>query len=452
MNLNIQERKVLFERYIQIIKLRFNIKREYITVAIPVFIAVLFLCGALLAGHTFTSQTEDQGNLQSEEAARKAAYEALVAEMNAAENGEQGEAVAPTEETETESTSGRESKADMDKMLVFAFIIATVPYSIDAFMQKKLLKKREVAFSEFLYKLSELMRGGIDPIKGVISLSTGELGAIKKNVQDSASFLVLGHSFEESMHRLADSIGSKLVLKYINIIVQAAHTGGNVSDLIFRTSEDMRQVISIEKEKDDNLKQYIIIFYLAQGIIIMLAYILSTSLLPLIQGVGAQLLGGQGLSDINFERGFFHMILLNALFGGLIIGMITEGEIKQGLKHSNILLLTSYIACVALILPGPAVSDYTISVVSGDDQQSLAGMSLKEPIIFMVSDLDGNPVKGVFVEMSISPDGVVASGTTNSEGQISVNPLLQEEEGVYTIKATVGENFNTAIVTVVSGS
>ena len=453
MSLNIQERKVLFERYIQIIKLRFNIKREYITLAIPVSIAILFLCWALLAGHTFTSQAVDQGNLQSEDATRKAAYDALVAEMDAAENGEQGKTASPTEdETAAESTSGGKSKADMDRMLVFAFIIATVPYSIDAFMQKRLLKKREVAFSEFLFKLSELMRGGIDPIKGVISLSTGELGAIKKNVQDSASFLVLGHSFEDSMHRLADAIGSKLVLKYINIVVQAAHTGGNVSYLVFRTSEDMRQVISIEKEKDDNLKQYIIIFYLAQGIIIMLAYILSTSLLPLIQGVGAQLLGGQGLSDINFERGFFHMILLNALFGGLIIGMITEGDIKQGLKHSNILLITSYIACVALILPGPAVSEYTISLVSGGDQQSIGGMSLKEPIVFMVSDLDGNPVKGVFVEMSISPRGIVASGTTNSDGQVSVDPILQEQEGVYTIKATAGESSNTATVTVVSGS
>jgi len=459
MNVNVKEQKLILERYIHIVKLRFNIKREYLTVALPIFAAILFLSWALFTGHTFfPPEGEGGGDLpaDSEEAAKKAAYEALIAEMEAADAAEGGEtATAVVEEgaeTEPEPEPEEEkTKADMDRMLVFAFMIATIPYSIDIFREKRLLKKREVAFSEFLFKLSELMRGGIDPIKGVISLSNGELGAIKKSVQDSASFLVLGHSFEYSMNRLAEAIGSKLVSKYINIVVQAAHTGGDVADLIFRTSEDMRAVISIEREKDDNLKQYIIIFYLAQGIIIMLVYILSTSLLPLIQGVGAELLGGQGLSDINFERGFFHMILLNALFGGFIIGMITEGDLKHGLKHSNILLGISYIACVSLILPGVPVADYAIDVVSGGGQESLGGLPLSEPVVFKVSDLEGNPAKDVFVEMSISPGGVVKSGPTNAEGLISVEPLLREQAGVYTIKATAGESFNTTTVTVVGG-
>ena len=130
------------------------------------------------------------------------------------------------------------------------------------------------------------MRGGIDPVKGIIALSQGELGVVKKEVQDCASFLVLGHSLEYSMNRLNESIGSKLVAKYINIIVEAAHTGGNVADLVFRTSEDMRAVISLEREKENNLKQYAVVFYLAQGIMVLLVYILSSSLLPLVQGTG----------------------------------------------------------------------------------------------------------------------------------------------------------------------
>ncbi len=212
----------------------------------------------------------------------------------------------------------KKSNDDMDQMLVMAFVIATLPYAIDVLMQKRRLKKQEVAFSQLLYKLSELMRGGIDPIKGIIALSRGELGAIKKEVQDCASSLVLGHSLEYAMDRLNEAIGSKLVSKYIDIIVQAAHTGGNVSDLIFRTSEDMRAVISLEREKEGNLKQYAIVFYLAQGIMIMLVYILSTSLLPMVQSMsqgmggmgsmssmGGLAIGAQGLSDINFKQGFF---------------------------------------------------------------------------------------------------------------------------------------------------
>lgn len=272
--------------------------------------------------------------------------------------------------------------------------------------------------------------------------------AIKKEVQDCASFLVLGHSLEYSMNRLNEAIGSKLVAKYINIIVEAAHTGGNVADLVFRTSEDMRAVISLEREKENNLKQYAVVFYLAQGIMVMLVYILSTSLLPLIQGTGMAMLGGQGVSDIDFKQGFFHMITLNALFGGMIIGMITEGDLKQGLKHTNLLLAASYIACVMIILPVAPLETYNIAVESGGDQIVMSGIPPREPVVFNVTDTEGNPAKNVEVKMSISPAGSVSSGTTNNEGIIRVKPVPSQKGGVYIVKATVGRSYNSTTVTV----
>lgn len=446
MNSNLQEKKLIIERYLFIIKVRFNIKREHMTLGVPIFLALLFLSWALLAGHTFPVGGEGSSASGGAES-KLSAYEQLIAEMEAQESGG---AVEAEENVQRAGTLPEEekSKADMDQMLVIAFIIATLPYSIDVLMQKKRLRKQEVAFSEFLYKLSELMRGGIDPVKGIIALSRGELGAVKKEVQDCASFLVLGHSLEYSMNRLNEAIGSKLVAKYIDIIVEAAHTGGNVADLIFRTSEDMRAVISLEREKENNLKQYALVFYLSQGIMVLLVYILSDSLLPLIQGTGMSMLGGQGVSDINFKQGFFHMIVLNALFGGIIIGMITEGDLKQGLKHTNLLLAASYVACVMIILPSASLPTYNIAVESGGDQIIMPGLALREPVVFNITDAAGNPAKNIDVKMSISPAGSVTSGKTNNEGLYRVKPVPAQREGVYIVKATVGRSYNSTTVTV----
>jgi flagellar protein FlaJ len=369
-------------RYRQMMHLKYDIKREYITVGIPVMAAVLIVIAALLTGHTFVIQDQSGTGGTGEEDARVAAYQALVAEMEESgdggggESGEGDENDADTgQNTEAqEDTPDNRSKDDLDHILVFAVLIAIIPYSIDAYFRKKLLKKRELAFSDFLFKLSELMRGGIDPIKGVIDLSTTDLGAIGGNVKGAASAMILGHSFADAMNDMAAALKSRLISKYINLLIQAAYTGGAVADLLRRTSEDMRTVIGIEREKDGNLKQYVVIFYLAQGIIVMLVYILSASLLPLIQGVGMEILGGSGVSDIDFERGFFHMIMLNALLGGIIVGQITEGEMKHGLKHSAILMILCYIACITLILPTPAAEDVTIELVSGGGQQGIGGV------------------------------------------------------------------------------
>lgn len=450
--LNIEKYRFMAKRYAQVLTIRYNVKREYITLGIPVFLAICIVLAGVLTGHGFATKEVSGQNPESD--AKKDAYDQLLADMAAQEAAERGEVVQPEEPVADAEDEKDKAKDDLDHIMIYAVLIAIIPYSIDSYMQKKLLKRREVAFSEFLYKLSELMRGGIDPVKGVVTLSrTTDLGAIAPNVQDAASAMVLGRSFDDAMHRMAQSINSKLVSKYINIVVQAAYTGGNVADLLFRTSEDMRAVIAIDKDKEANLKQYIVIFYLAQGIIVALTYILSTSLLPLIQGVGLEMLGGgNGLSEINFERGFFHMIVLNALFGGLIVGMITEGEIKHGMKHSAALIALSYIACVTMILPAGSGALYAIDLVSGDSQQALGGLPLQQPIVFNVTDVSGNPAPGVFVQMTISPSGIVSSAMTEKDGTLSVTPTVGEGSGTYIVTATAGQSSATATIEVAGGS
>ncbi|MHC1574402.1 MAG: type II secretion system F family protein [Candidatus Methanogasteraceae archaeon] len=439
--------RMRIDRYMQIIRLRYDIKREYFTVAIPMIVAITLAIAAALTGHTCVIQEESSTSAGSgEDAARLATYQALVAEIG---EGEEGKSMGGDVKTPPDK-----SNDDLDHILVFAVMIAIIPYSIDTYRQKRLLKRREVAYSEFLFKLSELMRGGIDPIRGVIDLSTTDLGAITENVRGAASATILGHSFSDAMDDMAKALKSTLITKYTKLVVQAAYTGGAVADLILGTSEDMRAVIGIEREKEGNLKQYIVIFYLAQGIIVMLTYILSASLLPLIQGLGMELLfGDSGVTEIDFERGFFHMIMLNALLGGIIIGQITEGEMKHGLKHSAILIIACYIACTTLILPSPAAGDMRIELVSGGGQEGFGGIPLVEQIVFNVTDLKGSPAPDVYVKVSISPDGRVNPGIvkTGADGLVTVTVAPGEAEGVYVVEAVVGSDVGRGTVRVVAG-
>ncbi|MEA1865942.1 MAG: type II secretion system F family protein [Euryarchaeota archaeon] len=442
----LQALRLRIVRYVQIIKLKYDIKREYVTVAIPVVAAITLIITAAFTGHVLAIQ-EESGAGSGRDDARLATYQALVEEVGEVGDGGSMEA--------GEKTPDTKSKDDLDRIIVFAVLIAIVPYSIDIYRQKSLLKRREVAYSEFLFKLSELMRGGIDPIRGVIDLSTTDLGTITENVRGAASAMVLGHSFADAMNDMAFALKSNLITRYTALVVQAAYTGGAVADLLLRTSEDMRAVIGIEREKEGNLKQYIVIFYLAQGIIVMLTYILSASLLPLIQGIGMELLfGDSGVTEIDFERGFFHMIMLNALLGGIIIGQITEGEMKHGLKHSVILIIACYIACTTLILPSPAAGDMRIDLVSGSGQDGFGGIPLVEQIVFNVTDLKGSPAPDVYVKVSISPDGSVNPGIvkTGVDGLVTVTVAPGGAEGVYVVEAVAGSDVARASVRVLPGN
>lgn len=416
---------------------KYDIKKEYFTVGLPILVAIVLVVVAILMGHTLLPQQQASDKID----AKQQAYEELLKQMNQTDNSTAATASTPTPPT---------SKSDLDNFIIYAVIIAITPFSIDRYFERRKARKHDEDFTQFLFKLSEMMRAGIDPIKSVIELSKTDLGSITPYVRAAASSMLLGKSFEEGMRGMSDSLHSEMITKYIDLVIQASYTGGSVHDLILKASEDMRSMIMIEREMQSSLSQYTLILYLAQAIIIFIAYILNSNLLPSIQGMGAQILGGGAdLQSINFNQGFFHLIMINAAIGGIIIGKITEGSALDGLKHTAILMISGYLICVLVILPGASSgTGVTISVVSGNNQTAYAGMQLQNPIVFKVVDASGKPMANTYVQFNVTPSGSMnpTFDKTDANGQVSTKATLGSNARDYTITATVDKTVYSIIV------
>ncbi len=429
------------KQQIDLIKIKYDIKREYFTIGIPVIIALLLVVGAFMSGHTLI---EEKGSGSADDKSdRQKALEELMKQMEAEESGGSSTA-SPVED---EKPLPPKKTADLDNFLVFATIIALSPYSVDRFLQRRRKKRNEEEFAQFLFKMSEMMRAGIDPIKSVVELSKTDLGTIKGPINLAASTLLLGGSFEEGMNKAAKAINSELAARYIQLVVQASYMGGQVSNLILKASEDMRSMIKIEREMEGNLQQYVMIFYFAQIILIVMVYILSTQLFPFLVGEGmSQMFGGGGMADINYLQLFFHLLIINGLIGGIIVGKIAEGSAKDGLKHSVVLVTVSYLACVFLLFPGVGADVVTINILSGDSQTGMVGMQLDKPIMFQVLDPQGEPKPNAVLSINLTPAGKLDKSfyTTDKTGNVSVIVTLGTLEGDYKITAKYDETEKTA--------
>ena len=121
----------------------------------------------------------------------------------------------------------------LDEVMVFALIIAILPYSIDITLQKRSTRKKEELYTEFLFKLSELMRG-LDPIKAVKELSKTDLGVLTPHIRVAATSMTFGKSFEEAMKAMSASLHSELITRYTMLVVQASYQGDRLPILSSR--------------------------------------------------------------------------------------------------------------------------------------------------------------------------------------------------------------------------
>jgi len=305
-----------------------------------------------------------------------------------------------------------------------------------------------------------MMRGGIDPVKATIELSKTNLGSITGHMQVATARMSYGRSFEYSMKELARSLQSRLIQRYTELLIHASYTGGNVAGQLMKSSEDMKKFIALEREKEGSLRMYVIIMYMAQGLLLMIACVFVYNVLPSLQNVnvGMFIQGATGYKISKTAIMFYitHIILINAFFVGLISGKVSTGSVKNGLKHTVALLFGSYAVVSLIITPQiSGVEELKITPVSYP-KTAFGGSELDQPVIFKVTDLKDKPLENISLSFKVGgpSEGKIkkAELKTDKDGLIRVYPILSIEPGKYSIEASYNENKGVADIEVIPGA
>jgi archaeal flagellar protein FlaJ len=438
-------RLTAFQRFRIRLLLRYKFKREVFTLVIPCIIAIILVVFAVRFG--FVQSSAFGSGLQSAGVNATNANNIRQVEIQLAQANGSALTIHPAQ-----GGNPNQAKEDLDFVLVGAPVIALTAYTVDVTLRERRARKYQEDFASFLFELSELVRGGIDPVRSFRTLADENVGTISKFVKTAAKQMEIGYSFEEAMRNLGKLVGNDLVSKYIDLVVQASYSGGSVSGLIQRAAADLNAFIAIDKEKRAGLQQYTLILYTGQVVLIALAAILVIQFLPslsAISQIGAAglsgFLGNSDIGSVTVERDMFYLVLVNGFLGGLVIGKLSEGKLKYGLKHSLALVLIALIAWTFFVTPLVSTSQqYNVTLVKYDTTGT-AGLPLKDPLIVRITSLQGSPVNNIFVGFSItSPANSVGASVNPTSLSTDVNGTAQttiaigDTGGVYTVYVTVG--------------
>jgi flagellar protein FlaJ len=431
------------------LRIRYKIPRRLFTLYIPAIIAILLAILAFTTGFASFASPQASSTQSQQAALREAEIEAL---------GVGGAGKIITNFSAPEPASGP-VKQNLYLVFVGVPLIAFLPFVVDTSLQTRREARYEQDFADFLFELSELVRGGIDPAKSFLTLAEGETGSITKFIRMAASQMKVGFTFEQALKNFGNAIGSKLANQYIDLVIQASYAGGSVSNLIQNAAVDMSTFLTIEKEKKSGLSQYAVVLYMGQIVLIALAAILVVQFIPeltQITSIGAAglsgFLGAADIANVTIERNLFFLVYFNGLFGGLVIGKISEGKIKQGLKHSLILILIALFAWDLYVLPASSSSSISgqqlvVHVVSYD-KVGIAGFPMRDPLVINVTNAHGDPVPEAPVSFVITGGGTVTppQASTDAQGEASVKVTLGSQSGPYVILITAGAGQTTVII------
>jgi len=259
---------------------------------------------------------------------------------------------------------------------VICMFIVVTPFFVYKYIEFLWLKAVEKEFPSFIRDLASLKRSGMTLSEAVKMSSKTNYGKLTSDVQKFSNRLSWGTPFVRSLEIFGKRFrGSKLVSDVLGIMKESYTSGGDVASTLYSLSKDMLTMKDVEEERKSIVKQHVMImyaiFFMFVGVSLAIINVLVPMMIeqPQVAGAGAPLMfsftdpctdmpiffpcGFFTVLCVSFSIGggitcyymaiFFSVLIMQAIFMGLIAGQIGEDSTIAGVKHSLIMLASIFL-------------------------------------------------------------------------------------------------------------
>ena len=319
--------------------------------------------------------------------------------------------------------------------LPVAVSLGAAPYIIFQYLEFSRVKSIEKQFPELLRILSEAQRSGINLIDAFKSAEKSANGQFKIEVAKMQSQLSWGIPFPKVVKMFEDRSNSVFVKRMMTVVMEAYNSGGDIAEAMESVASNANVIKELEEERSSKLYQQVIvmyvIFFIFLGMVIVLQKILGPMFLmqtTASQQGGGFLGGDESLPPSYYRNMFFNMVMIQAIFTGLIAGQLGEGKVVAGAKHSVIMLLVGLAIFTLVIPPDQLLIDLyePASSIPPGENLHLQGSAYHS---------DGTPVVDAIITVDVAD--YVDRWENKDKSQFERSVPLPTEQGIYTVRVTV---------------
>jgi len=241
------------------------------------------------------------------------------------------------------------------------FTIAVValigPYGFFLGKKQRDIKAIERRLPDFLRDVAEAGRFGMTLAEAIVVSSSGRYGKLTPEIKKMAAQISWGVPATEALRLFSERVKTPMVGRIVSIIVKSSDAGGDVADVLTMVSHDTKEAQLTEDERKITMSTYIAVIYISFLVFLVTIWILNATFLPKMREASTSLGGGTGGSlggnsplaqDLpgvifSIKIAFFIAVFVHGLGDGILAGVLDNGKIPNGLKHSFLMLLIAVI-------------------------------------------------------------------------------------------------------------
>ena len=245
--------------------------------------------------------------------------------------------------------------------IMLGLMILSGPYGFYMSWQYKKTQEIENRLPDFLRDVAEAGRFGMTLAQAIRVSSRGRYGRLTPEIQRMAAQIDWGVPASEALRLFAERVNTPLVKRMVSIIIKANDAGGSVADVLTMVAHDARETIINFNERRISMATYTVVIYVAFGVFLATIFILNTTFLPNMEEAGQQVneqaieagvtnLPATIQSEIipTVQLIFIVSVAIHAFGDGILAGVLQDGKVANGLRHSFIMLLIGFLGTILI--------------------------------------------------------------------------------------------------------
>lgn len=244
--------------------------------------------------------------------------------------------------------AGRDLAKDLS-FLTIAFTTGPIGYYLHR--QNKRIDNIEDRLADFLNDLSEQRRAGLTLAAALKASSKVDYGDLSPEVKKMAHQVGWGIPFNDALKQFGDRLNTSLVKRSVSLVIEASRTGGSVSQILKAAARDAYELKSLEAERRTTMMTFVIVIYVVFFVFLVVLASIDAQFLPQIlaaqeaqaeSSLGADVVGGEiDRESINYI--YFNAAMIQAMGNGLVAGVLSEGRVTAGFRHTAIMAVCGWV-------------------------------------------------------------------------------------------------------------
>lgn len=251
--------------------------------------------------------------------------------------------------------------AAFDFPFLFTFIACFIVIEITVYLWLLLSVDARASFIEkvlpdCLQLMASNLRAGLTPDKALLLSSRSEFGPLSEEINRVGREVTAGKDIDLALMETTKRVKSEKYGKTMMLIISGLRSGGELAPLLEQTSRNLRSEEFVEEKIRSNVKMYVIFIFAAVGLGAPLLFGLSSFLVEVITDILSAVEMPKTtsldipltLSKISISPGFVKTYIIislitTSIFGSLILGLISKGEEKKGIKFIPLLIAVTLV-------------------------------------------------------------------------------------------------------------